>query len=580
MIRKASLCVLLTLCLAACVRLPQKGSEGESVEIPERFLANDSLRVAYHYTEGIKVVTLEDDISQALPYFERVLDIDSLHAPTNYQVGEIFYRKDKQKALHHSEIAYKADTTNTEYARMYGYALLDLGEEVKSREIFERLIEMEPRNAENYRIVASLYLWNKMPHTAISILESAESRIGYDYNLSRMKRDLLVSEKLYERAIEEALAAEAHNPRDTEILLDISRLYKAMGRPNDAKIYLQKCLALDPTNVVVQVLLIDLYEQEGNESEKLNTLKGLMLNPNLDGATKAKLYNDEIEALGIDYISDHFFVVNSIVELLHIKHPDNYEIAQIYARHKFRMGERELALTEFERMVEQFPDQKDSYSWVYELHWVLGEHDEAFRALNKAIERFPEDESFSLRKAYWLHEIGAPQKEVERVVMGAIKRTTDPEKKSSLYTSLGDFQQDPNKAFRNYKKALQHNPDNSSALNNWAYFSAINGGNLEEALRMSTRACEITPNNPTYIDTKAWILFLLGNTTEAKRLMRQAISLDTTGDNTLLLHYGDILAAEGEIFMAEHYYKRALDAGEDAEIVAKRVAELHKNNTK
>lgn len=579
MIKQTSLCILLTLCLCSCVRLPQRGSEGKSVEIPERFLTSDSLCVAYHYTEGIKVVTLEDDASRALPHFEKVLAIDSLHAPTNYQLGEIYYRKDAQKALHHSEIAYKADTTNTEYARMYGYALLDAGEEVKPREVFERLIEMEPRNAENYRIVASLYLWNKMPHTAISVLDNAESRIGYNHNLSSMKRDLLVSEKLYERAIEEALAAEAHNPRDTEILLDISRLYKAMGRPKDAKIYLQKCLALDPTNVIAQVLLADIYEQEGNESEKLNTIKQLMLNPNLNGATKVKLYNDEIEAYGIDYISNHFFVVNSIVELLHIKHPDNYEIAQIYARHKFRMGERELALTEFQRMVEEFPEQKESYSWVYELHWVLGNHDEAFRALNKAIERFPDDENYSLRKAYWLHEIGASPKEVERVVMGAIKRTTDPEKRSSLYTSLGDFQQNPNKAFRNYKKALQYNPDNSGALNNWAYFSAINGGNLEVALEMSTRACEITPNNPTYIDTKAWILFLLGNTTEAKRLMRQAISLDTTGDSTLLLHYGDILAAEGEGFMAELYYKRALEAGEDAEIITKRIAELHKNKT-
>lgn len=580
MIRKASLCILLTLCLAACVRLPQKGSEGKSVEIPERFLASDSLRVAYHYTEGIKVVTLEDDISRALPYFEKVLEIDSLHAPTNYQVGEIFYRKNKQKALHHSAIAYKADTTNTEYARIYGYALLDAGEEAKAREIFERLVEMEPRNAENYRLLASLYLWNKMPHTAISVLENAESRLGYDDMLSQMKRDLLIGEKLYDKAIEEALAAEAHNPRDTEILLDIARLYKAIGRPGDAKTYLQKSLALDPTNAIAQVLLIDLYEQEGNEGEKLNVVKQLMLNTKLDGTVKAKIYNDEVESHGIDYISDHFFVVNSIVELLHIKHPDNYDIAQIYARHKFRMGDRELALSEFRKMVEQFPEQKESYSWVYELHWVLGQHDEAFRALNEAIERFPDDESFSLRKAYWLLEIGAPQREVEGVLKSAIKRIADPEKRSSLYTTLGDFQQDPNKAFRSYKKALKYNPENSSALNNWAYFSAIYGGNLDEALRMSTKACELTPNNPTYIDTKAWILFLLGNTTESKKLMRQAISLDTTGDSTLLLHYGDILAAEGETFMAEHYYKRALDAGEEAEVVAQRIAELHKNKTK
>ena len=56
--------------------------------------------------------------------------------------------------------------------------------------------------------------------------------------------------------------------------------------------------------------------------------------------------------------------------------------------------------------------------------------------------------------------------------------------------------------------------------------------------------------------------------------MRQAISLDKSGDSTLLLHYGDILAAEGDGFMAEIYYQRALDAGEDAALIEERIAAL------
>ena len=58
--------------------------------------------------------------------------------------------------------------------------------------------------------------------------------------------------------------------------------------------------------------------------------------------------------------------------------------------------------------------------------------------------------------------------------------------------------------------------------------------------------------------------------------MRQAISLDRSGDSTLLLHYGDILAAEGEVFMAELYYKRALDAGEEPAVIEERIKSIKK----
>ncbi len=579
MTKQTSLCILLTLCLCSCVRLPQRGSEGRGVEIPERFVATDSLRVAYHYTEGMKVLTLEEELTKALPHFERVLEIDSLHAPTHYQMGEIFFRKDNKRALHHFEIAHKADTTNTEYIRMVGYTLLNLGEEQKPRKLFEQLIRLEPRNGENYRIVASLYAWSKMPHTAISILEEAESRIGYDPNLARFKRELLVREQLYDRAIEEALAAVANNPRDIETIVDLCNLYHKIGRPKEAKEFLHKALSLDPTNLSAQFLLMEIHEQEGAENEKLGVIKGLMLNNKLDGKSKARLYDEEVESRGLDYISKHFFAVNSLVEILHIKHPDIYEVALIYGRHKVRMGEKEEALGIFEDMIAKFPTNEEPYTWTYELEWSLGKHDEALHTLDKAMAAFPENEDYSLRKAYWLHNIGAPQSQVEGIIKQAIKSIADPQKRSSLYAALGDFQQNPDKKFRYYKKALQNDPTNSTALNNWAYFITIHGGELDRALEMSTRACEITPNNPTYIDTKAWILHLMGRVAEAKKLMRQAISLDTSGDSTLLLHYGDILAAEGERFMAEHYYKRALEAGEDAEIITKRIAELHRNKT-
>lgn len=71
------------------------------------------------------------------------------------------------------------------------------------------------------------------------------------------------------------------------------------------------------------------------------------------------------------------------------------------------------------------------------------------------------------------------------------------------------------------------------------------------------------------------MLYGLGRLDEAKRYLRTALSLDRTGNPELRLHYGDILASLGENYMAEVYWRRALEGGyDDPQAVERRIASL------
>ena len=65
----------------------------------------------------------------------------------------------------------------------------------------------------------------------------------------------------------------------------------------------------------------------------------------------------------------------------------------------------------------------------------------------------------------------------------------------------------------------------------------------------------------TYLDTYAWVLYKTGDYAEARKVMQQALPLDREQSPELLIHYGDILWALGEEFMASVYWKKARDAG-------------------
>ena len=61
--------------------------------------------------------------------------------------------------------------------------------------------------------------------------------------------------------------------------------------------------------------------------------------------------------------------------------------------------------------------------------------------------------------------------------------------------------------------------------------------------------------------------------------MRQALTISSQRDASLLCHYGDILWALGEKFMAETYWKKAIERGYDSREMEAHIAEI-KANTK
>ena len=125
--------------------------------------------------------------------------------------------------------------------------------------------------------------------------------------------------------------------------------------------------------------------------------------------------------------------------------------------------------------------------------------------------------------------------------------------------------------YKAYERSLRYWPDNTMVLNNYAYFLSLEERDLERALTMSSRVVALTDNNPTYLDTHGWVLFKLGRTDEARKILQKAVALDGQKSPELMVHYGDILHLLGEQFMAEIYWRRALEKGYDARQIEQRL---------
>ena len=101
-------------------------------------------------------------------------------------------------------------------------------------------------------------------------------------------------------------------------------------------------------------------------------------------------------------------------------------------------------------------------------------------------------------------------------------------------------------------------------LNNYAYFLAVEGRDLEKAEHMSRRAIEAEPGNATYLDTYAWVMYMLQRYDEALTYITRAFEADSQPSAELYEHAGDIHFRLGNVSQALQYWCKALDQKREA----------------
>ena len=112
------------------------------------------------------------------------------------------------------------------------------------------------------------------------------------------------------------------------------------------------------------------------------------------------------------------------------------------------------------------------------------------------------------------------------------------------YATLGDAYYKTNdfkKSFETYDKALILNPKNAYVLNNYSYYLSIRDSKLEFAEKLSKITINAEPDNSTYLDTYAWILYKLERYQDALFYIKKAYEYGGYQNAVIVDHYGDIL---------------------------------------
>ena len=123
------------------------------------------------------------------------------------------------------------------------------------------------------------------------------------------------------------------------------------------------------------------------------------------------------------------------------------------------------------------------------------------------------------------------------------------------------------RAEKDFKKALQLQPDHPYVLNYLGYTWVDRGEHLKEAIKMLQKAVEQKPDDGFIVDSLAWAYYRLGQYDKAVVYQEKAVSLEP-GDSVLNDHLGDIYWKLGRHNEARFQWQRARSASAGSKICA------------
>lgn len=561
-------------------------------------------KARYYYTQG-SIEASANHMPQAYEYFKKAYETDSTYTDASFTYGSqrLFTQTDTLQSEHEimkslSMLQKYIDTYPADlYAgQMYGYLSTRLDTISEAIRVYERINSLMPKETQILVSLAEAYMMNRQSAEAISSLERYEAIEGKTQPVSLKKITFLLAAGDTVAAVAESNALINAHPGDPFTYILKGNLYEVIGDNDSVVAAFKEAEVIAPDNGAVKMSLANYYRNVGDSVMLDTKIYEALLSEDFELEDKLSILGDYLQTLidekGEKSRGDHLFTV------LMSQYPHEPKLLDLTARYSAAKGDFQDAAEQIGYAIDLDATNEGYWAQLISYQIASDRYKEAVESYKKASGHF--EPSKGLKSLYagaasQLEDEDEAEKIIEELLaeynpqltinttedLTAMRAALDYDGLvwvSNLYDMAGDInykKRDIDKAFNAYEKAIFFFPDNALALNNYAYFLAEEGGDLEKAKKMSRRSLDIDENNPTYLDTYAWILFKLKEYGEAKDYQEMAIELgQERGDENAeyYSHYGDILFMNHEPEEALKNWEKALELDPENELLKKKVS--------
>lgn len=571
--------LLATLSLTSCGSASMSSKKGNhhstSSTIYTPLDYNTSQRFKYFYLEAINQQN-KGNYAAAFDLLNHCQEINP-NAAEVYFMRSAYYSMLKNDSLMVADIERAAalNPTNTTFMERLGQIYIGMGKFPKAIETYEKIFANTRDRDDVLNILIQLYDRQKDYDNMLRTIDRLESLEGSseEITLARMRVLALKGDK--EAELAELKSLSEKHPNDMNYHVMMGNWLLQNDRADEALKEYDYVLKMEPDNLMAQMSMLDYYRNVGEDSLANDLQEKMLINEDTPINSKMTLMRKVVadnEQEGGDS--------TQVLDLFHrilAKPQKTTDMHELYAAYMTLKKMPQDSINQALRdALEIAPDNAGVRLELIQAEWSKKNFDEVIRLSRAAQEYNPDEMAF-----YYFMGLAHFQKDERDEALNSFQRgvaqineSSNKEIVSDFYAIMGDILHEKGRekeAYAAYDSCLQWKPDNIGCLNNYAYYLSEQGKDLQRAEQMSYRTIKAEPQNSTYLDTYAWILFMQERYEESKLYIDQAVQNDSTVSVVILEHAGDIHAKVGEMDKALDFWRKARDNGSDSKVLIRKI---------
>lgn len=573
----------LVVLMAACGAARKGVAVTETARTPYENRLYDS-----YYTEAVKQKILGNH-DAAYTLLQYCLELNPKAGEALYDLGlYAIYMQNDSLGIQYLERAAALEPDNIWYRETLSSYYLSRSEWPKAQRYLEEMARLNPKRSDVLMRLVGLYQNDRKYAQAIDVLNRIETLEGKSLQVSMDKYWLYMQLKEKERAYAELQALADEYPNDWSYRVILATQYMANDELDQAKRILDEVERKDPENQTLRLALMDYAQAIQNDSLYQANLDKLLFGEAADEATRVRVMKDYVSRQPQDSLHD--MRIRDTFRRLLADSRSGADMWMMYAAYQaMKKDHQDSVAVTLDRVLELEPDNKVALQELIMINIRKQDFPGLVRLCQKAIQYYPDMLVFYYYKGLAHYQLDEQEQAVDAFERGLRqdKKAGDEGMVSDMYSILGDLYHglhQNEKAYAAYDSALVYKDDNLGALNNYAYFLSLENRELDKAQEMSYKTVQIEPDNVTYLDTYAWILFLKGKYTEAKIYMDKVVGYYEKEPQTekekenresvnggVLEHAGDIYYHCNEPEKALEYWKKAQKLEGTSELLKEKI---------
>ena len=514
------------------------------------------------------------NIDEAISLYKTCVNSNPKCDVAYYELGTVYSAiGENQKAEENLEKAYKINQDNYWYAIAYSELLKINGNTAGSLKILKKLRKINVNSALTIDFkISEIYSQNGKYRKALNLLEKIERENGVSEIISFKKIEIFKLQENFSGAEKVLSELISEAPEIVEYQIIKAEFYSETGDTLSAIRAYENAFIIDSSNIFAITNLADLYSALGDKAKAYYYLNQAFLNNNIPVGNKIQtmmLLNEDREL-----IRSNKEIIGEMVENLLFQYPENNDIKTVAYDFYNGLDNHKKALSIIKEILTV---RKDDYIiWQQALYnaSMLENFEEMVLIGEEALKYFPNKNELYLfvGMAYFQKE---EYLKAYTILEGAYSNIRESDKvrvQFLLFISEASYKAGFKlNAYNYFEELVIEDPENYLVKNNYSYYLALDSVRLERAKELSYSTIVNAPENSTFLDTYAWVLFKMGDYGHAKDYAEKALVINEEKDPDIIFHYAEILYAQGKILESLKYYKLALERGYDSEIIENRV---------